>query len=85
MKLKTMQDEWRDYRNRCYPNSNEMPAHQNAELHQAFFAGALSAINKMTEDIAALPEKEAEVALAAMIKEVLEICEARVGVLKGRN
>lgn len=69
-----MSAEWRTYRDRVYPQGTA--AIQNKECHQAFFAGALVTMGKMT-DIAALEEDAAVLALEKLHKEILEINQAR--------
>lgn len=81
--MKTMQDEWRSYRDSCYTKG--LPAMQNKEVHQAFFAGALTFLKITTDEIAALPDDEAVVEYAKLQREIKEIVQARIKTLEGRN
>jgi hypothetical protein len=76
--MKTMQEQWREYRDKVY--RPDMPASQNKELHQALFAGALCTLTTFTE-IALLNDPEGVKALAALRKEISEICKARANEL----
>jgi hypothetical protein len=80
--IATMQEEWRNYRDAVYPKG--IDGVQNRETHQAFFAGAFSAITAMNK-LSELPEDQAMAALAKLQREVIEICEARMNTLKARN
>lgn len=42
--MTTLQESWKQYRNACYPP--DMPADQNRECHQAFMAGAFTALTE---------------------------------------
>lgn len=81
--FKSMQEEWRKYRDAIYAEG--LPARQNIELHQAFFCGALAAINTINEAGKRLSEDEATDRLAKLIREVMEVCAARADTLKARN
>jgi hypothetical protein len=82
MPIKTMQQWWREYRDACYPKG--LSAIQNRECHQAFFAGALCAINSMNA-LSELPEDNAVAELSKLTAECVEICQARAFVLKTQN
>ncbi len=77
-----MQDHWRDYKDKVYPKG--MTADQMKQLHQAFFAGAFMASTEF-QIIAALPDEQADEAVAKLIHEILEINEASVAVIRARN
>jgi hypothetical protein len=79
---KTMQEEWRAYRDKVYPKS--MPAMQNQELHQTFFAGAAIAIQKLNE-LSALPEDDATSAVLKLDEEIMAVLQARANQLLARN
>lgn len=80
--MKSMQDAWREYRDQVY--DGPIPARQNLECHQAFFAGALSVVSALTE-IEKLPENQGVVALGALSEEIITACRARLHTLKTRN
>lgn len=80
--MSTLNDDWKGYRDAVYPTG--MPARQNLECHQAFMAGALC-YSQQIDAIAALPEKEAMIALSKLKNEVWEINAARMHTLKARN
>lgn len=71
--MKTLQDHWRVYRDKAYPNV--MTANQNRQLHQTFFAGAWVALLE-AQRLADLPEDTAVANLHSMIVEAETICEA---------
>lgn len=82
-KMKTMQDECRDYLDSVFPDG--MSGVQNKELHQAFFAGALSytllvlkASNNMSED-------DAMKYLDKLGSEIMKISLARAQLARDRN
>lgn len=81
--MKTLQDEWSSYRDACYPEG--LPADQNRECHQAFFAGCLVVLKFATDASADLPEAEARKFVAGIIREAQEVCQQRVNQLKGNN
>jgi hypothetical protein len=82
--MNTMQEAWRDYRDRCYPKGIE--GIQNRECHQAFFSGALVAIEAMM-DISnnTTDDSKAVKAVDRLLSEVLSVCQARANTLKDRN
>jgi hypothetical protein len=82
MPIKTMQEEWRNYRDKMYPNG--ITAIQNIECHQAFFAGSALTLEKLNNFID-LPDGQAERALADLTREVMAILEARANQSKFRN
>lgn len=67
-RLKTIQEQWRMYRDMCYPGY-PLPADQNRQLHQSFYAGAWIMFQSM-EALADLPEGLAKVTLQALRLEV---------------
>jgi hypothetical protein len=75
--MKTMQEEWRQYRDMVYPGA--IPATQNLECHQAFFAGALCCLQAM------LAAKGDQAAQAKLTREIWEINRHRLHTLKARN
>ena len=62
--MTTLQDEWREYRDKVYPNGTN--AIQNKECHQAFFAGAMMAFKAM--NLAAESNNEAEADAVKMLE-----------------
>lgn len=79
----SMAEEWKKYRDLCY-TAGPLPAEQNKQLHQAFFAGAFIYMLEM-EAITALPEDQAMVELSKLQREVREIVSARASSIQGRN
>jgi hypothetical protein len=75
----TIQEQWRKYRDQCYPEG--ISGVQNAECHQAFFAGASIALGFM-DDISKLPTGEAVKQLHALCMEAAEVLEARANAIK---
>lgn len=81
--MKTLQDEWKQYRNMVYPE--DIPADQNRECHQAFMAGALVALN-LARAASELPEAEAEKELAKVFNEASEWCKLHsIALFAGRS
>lgn len=76
--MKTLSQCWQDYRQQVYPE--EIPAAQEAETHQAFFAGALMT-TLILQSLATLPDDEAAEALEKLVKEARTICRLRSIVL----
>jgi len=74
-KLKTLNDEWVEYRNAAYPEG--LASLQAAECHQAFFAGAFTAILNMMQR-ANLPEGQDEAAVKQLLDEAYHICQDRL-------
>lgn len=77
--MKTLQEEWKNYRDHCYPGG--ITGVQSQECHQAFFAGA-SVVLAFMQDIGKLPTKEAVAGLGKMCVEAASVLEARANVLK---
>ena len=71
---RTLADEWKIYRDRLWPKG--MPAAQNKELHQAFYAGALVALEN-----AAAGQQEHE----NLLKEAQEVHAHLVNLAAERN
>lgn len=80
--MKTLQEEWRSYRDACYPNGTN--ARQNKEVHQAFFSGAF-VLAILLDAVAELPEEEACVELKKLKDEIKQVLAARISTLKARN
>jgi len=74
--MKTMQEEWRTYRDAVYPQ--QISFTQTKECHQAFFAGALMVLKAMHE-LAELPDADAEAALGKLRAEVHGVCKGAGG------
>ena len=81
--MKTLQDEWREYRDAVYPKG--IPANQNLELHQAFFAGALVVLNLAIQRAGELSEEGAFKQIGNLIREAEQTCSQRAYTLKNRN
>jgi hypothetical protein len=64
----SLQDHWRVYKEQVYPKGT-VPQ-QNRQLHMAFMAGALVMYTQVTEISATLPEKDAMLRLAEILKEL---------------
>ena len=79
--MKTMQDEWREYRDACYPDG--LSAVQSRETHQAFMAGALVA-GLAIASCSTVPEAEGRARVHAMMSDLIEFDNARSGSLRGR-
>jgi len=79
----TLQDEWQKYKQACYPQG--ITANQNRECHQAFFAGALVALQSVKTIANALPEGHAAAAVGALMMEAELVTGAHVANLKKRN
>lgn len=79
----SMAEEWKKYRDLCY-TARPLPAEQNKQLHQAFFAGAFTYMQQI-EAITMLPEEEAMVALSKLQREVREFVVLTGSSIQGRN
>ena len=77
--MKTLQDEWKHYRDSCYPTGTT--AVQNQECHQAFFAGA-SVILGLMDELGTLPPKAAVELLQRLCVETATMLEARADTLR---
>lgn len=80
--MKTLQEEWQEYRDKIYPDG--ISGTQNRECHQAFFSGAFVFATALNE-IAALPDGEAEKRLAKLVSEATEVVGSIAQSLKSRN
>lgn len=81
--MKTLQDQWREYRDACYPSG--LPAAQNIECHQAFFAGALVVLKLATERAEGLTDEAAFKSVCSLIDEAQAVCRQRIYAGKNRN
>ena len=72
----TLQELWKEYRNHVYPK--DIPADQNRECHQAFMAGAFTALTEWVK-ISTEVEDEDRAAreLGKLLKEAEEWCRLR--------
>lgn len=80
-----LQELWKQYRDKCYPP--DMAADQNRECHQAFMAGAFSALTEI-QVIGANVQDEDEAAqqVGNLCREAEQWCELRIRALEsGRN
>lgn len=81
--MNTLQDDWRDFKNKVYPKG--MTGDQNLQLHTAFMAGALC-YSQQIDAIASLPNDESIGAGITRLKhEVWEINQNRAHTAKDRN
>ena len=80
--MKTFTELWKNYRDKVYPAG--MPAQQNIEVHQAFFAGALQAMAEL-QTAADLPGDQALNRVTELTNEVNDVCRERIQNLKARN
>jgi len=80
--MKTLQDLWREYRDKVYPDG--VSADQNRECHQAFFAGAFVMFSEMSQ-ASELSEDAALRRTGALYDEAKQTLEARGMNLKARN
>lgn len=81
--MKTLQDQWREYRDACYPQG--ISGAQNLECHQAFFAGALVVLKLAVERADGLSEEQAYKQIGDLIREAQEVCQRRIYSGKARN
>lgn len=76
----TLQELWKQYRDNCYPA--DIPADQNRECHQAFMAGAFSALTEWTVIASEMKdEDEAAKQLGKLLTEAEEWCRLRAKAL----
>lgn len=68
MSTETMAQKWEDYFNHAYGGS--APKEQTRELRQAFYAGALVALQFAGYEITSMPDDQAVAAFDRMIREV---------------
>lgn len=80
--MKTLQEEWRAYRDAVYPKT--ISAVQNKECHQAFCSGAFVAI-KLLDELSNLPEDQAVAELRKLSAEAVELCGDIAHQAKARN
>lgn len=78
----TLQEHWREYRDMIYPKA--LPALQNRETHQAFFAGALVCLGEL-QLLAGLPDAEALKVITALCSEAEQVCAGHGMAIKARN
>ena len=82
--MKTLEQEWIQYRNACYPG--KVGELQLAETRQAFYSGCFIAITKMVvmaeQDKA---EDQIMIELAALLLEATNAIRDRIHSMKGRN
>lgn len=81
--MTTLNEKWKEYRDTCYPKGCH-PV-QNKECHQAFFCGALLAMELMIERSKKLPEEQAEKDVEALMTEAMQTCKSSVDLIKERN
>lgn len=81
--MKTLQDEWKEYRDACYPTG--IPIEQNIECHQAFFAGALVVLKLAVERAEGMTDEQKYKQIFDLIKEAQQVCQNRVYTMKSRN
>lgn len=80
--MKTLQQEWLDYKRRVYPH--DISPLQEVECHQAFFAGAAIAMAGIVQN-AQQTEEEAVRSVAAMFSEVENVMQDRLSLITGKR
>lgn len=70
--MKTLEEHWITYKTACYPNG--IPSHQERECHQAFFSGALIALNDIVASCSELSEEQAYNTILKLIEEAEAKC-----------
>lgn len=80
--MRTLNEEWKAYRDACYPQG--CPGEQSKECHQAFMAGALVALNDM-DQLAERPDAEAVAELDKLYQEASQFAKARVAQFDQEN
>jgi hypothetical protein len=81
IRVKTMHDEWREYRDACYPDG--LSEVQSRETQQAFMAGALVASLEIA-DCSTVPEPEWRARVHTLMSQLIELNAARAGTVIGR-
>lgn len=76
--MKTLNQSWREYREAVYPVA--LPADQNAQLHQAFFAAAFVCLHEHVDEISRLPDADALTYLKKLRDEAHAVCVLRTGI-----
>lgn len=81
--MSTLQDQFVIYRDACYPPaSGKLSEVQEAETHQAFFAGALTTLDLITKASEKMPEDEAAKFLSTLATEIMDATAKRIIKLK---
>jgi len=80
--MKTLAQEWLEYRNRVYP-AGGLDMEQNKQLHMAYFAGALSALSLAIEKTDGMTAEARYQNGMALINEVKATCQAII--IRGRQ
>jgi len=82
----TLESQWLEYRDACYPPKNgKLDRQQEVETRQAFFAGCLVVLKFAVEGSASLPEEQAYKLIGSLINEAQLVCSQRIYEMKGRN
>lgn len=82
----TIEEQWRVYRDACYPPSKgAISDQQEIECRQAFFAGVLLALKIAVESSIALSEEAAFKNVKNMIDEAQTVCRSRIYEMRQRN
>lgn len=80
--MNTLQQRWQEYKDAVYPEP--IPAIQNKECHQAFMAGAMTALAAM-RTLSELPEDEAVKELEKLFQEATGFSALHAFAMKLRN
>lgn len=84
--MKTLEMQWQEYRDACYPASmGKLSPHQETETRQAFFAGCLVVLKLAVERADGLSEEDAYKSIGNLIREAQEVCRQQVYLGKQRN
>jgi hypothetical protein len=81
--MKTLQMEWNEYRNKCYPPN--IGAIQNKELHQSFFAGALCMMILMEQLSKIEPKEQQDREFVKLRNEAVERCKYIAALSEQKN
>ena len=84
--MKTLEEEWKQYRDACYPPAEgKLPPLQESETRQAFFAGCLTGLVAVTNSAEGLSEDQAYKQIMGLLDEARAVCSERIYEMKGRN
>lgn len=84
--MKTLEDQWRQYRDAVYPAKNwPLDKFQETETRQAYFAGCLTFMTFAMAASRDMSEGDAFRFIAGLQKEAETVCKQRIYEMKGRN
>jgi hypothetical protein len=85
-KTTTLEAQWLEYRDACYPAKNgKLEAQQEIETRQSFYAGCLIAIKVMIESSVGMTEEAAMQNINNLRNEAEKTCRQRIYEMKARN